>query len=33
MIFRDYKEDLPQAEEDFYIAWQRARERGWKSDG
>jgi hypothetical protein len=32
MIFRDY-EDLPRAEEDFYIAWQRARERGWNSDG
>jgi hypothetical protein len=31
-IFRDYK-DLPGAEEDFYIAWQRARDRGWKSDG
>jgi uncharacterized protein (TIGR02996 family) len=28
LIFRDY-DNLRQAEEDFYIAWQKAVNRGW----
>jgi hypothetical protein len=30
MFFRDYP-SLRQAEEDFYRAWQQAREQGWSS--